>query len=78
MNNIREVLKIINSVNKYNKIINEFAINQYNDKFGDTKNQKDSFHFYDGYEVVSDTKLLIKYKYGIGDMEYNDSFLIEI
>ena len=77
----QEILKsmaIINSVSQHTDIIDMFAKNEYNKKFSDIPTPYNTFHFYTGFEVLSDFKLRIKYSYGAGEHEYYDSFFVNL
>ena len=74
--NIQESIIAIMNVSKHTKAVEEFARSKYDEKFPFLKGQ--GFHYYTGYEIHSDTKIKINYSYGAGEIEYDDSFTIDI
>ncbi len=78
MNNVKESLKILASVANHRLLIDNFARDKYRERFGVIKHQEGTYHFYEGYDVISETELRVKYAYGAGDMDFNDFFIVEL
>lgn len=78
MDKILESLKIVFSAKPHYDSVDEFARNAYHEKFKDRKRQYGTYHYYEGFEVLSPTKIKVKFQYGAGDMEYDDSFEVDI
>lgn len=66
--------------NKHNETIENYAKGAYYEKFKDADISTDEFHYYNGYVIVSENELKIKFTYGpIGtDIEYDGSFITKI
>jgi len=80
-----EALDLSNSVkalldNKHHqKIINDFSEREYRIKFANQKASLDgTYHYYSGFEIISETQIKVKYNYGYGDMEYTGNFIVNI
>jgi hypothetical protein len=78
MENIKESLEVLAKVANHRAVVNEFARSKYNEKFADMKRQIGTYHAYDGYDIISETKLKVKFVYGAGDMDFNDFFIVEL
>jgi hypothetical protein len=78
MDNIKQSAKILFGVKNHEKTINDFCKSKYDEKFKDMKRDIQSYHYYDGFEIVSETKIKIKWAFGYADMEYNDHMIIDI
>jgi hypothetical protein len=78
MKDIKESVKILFSTEEHRKIVNKFARAAYDEKFKNKKSQEGAYHAYDTFEILSENKIRVKYTYGGGDMDFNDSFNIEI
>lgn len=76
--NIQESIIAIMNVSAHTKAVEKFARSKYDEKFPFFKYNKQGFHYYTGYEIYSDTKIRINYSYGSGEIEYDDSFIIDI
>ena len=79
--NIQESIRAIMSVSNHTKFVAEFARSKYDEKFPSprlTGNYNQGFHCYKGYEILSETKIRVNYSYGAGDIEYDDSFTIDL
>jgi len=78
METIKESLKILASVEKHRDLLDKFARSKYNERFDSRKHQHGTYHSYSDFDIISDTKIRVNYTYGGGDMDFNDSFTIEI
>lgn len=78
METIKESLKILASVEKHRELIDKFARNKYIERFEKTKYQHGTYHSYSDFDIISETKIRVNYTYGGGDMDFNDSFTVEI
>jgi hypothetical protein len=78
MENIKESLKILFLTKEHNNFVNKFAKDCYNERFKNMKLQYNSYLKYEGFDVISKNKIKIYYTYGGGEMNFNDSFEIEI
>lgn len=78
MENIKKSLEVLAKVANHRAVINDFARSKYIERFGSMKKELGTYHAYDGYDVISETKLKVKYTYGGGDMDFNDFFYIEL
>lgn len=77
MENIKKSLKVLAKVTNHRAVINDFARSKYIERFGNEEKPIGTYHAYDGYDIISETKLKVKYTYGAGDMDFNDFFIIE-
>lgn len=76
---IRESIILIMSVSKHQKLINEFARSKYDEKFPSSKRDYiQGWNSYDGFIIISESKIKINYNYGAGDMEFSDSFIVDL
>lgn len=79
---IKESIKALISVSKHQNIIDDYARTKYNEKFKvDYKSgvySDGSWHKYDGFNIISENEIRVDYNYGYGDMEYSDSFKVNI
>jgi DNA-directed RNA polymerase delta subunit len=81
MNHVKESMNNMFNAIHHERIINQFAKAKYLERFpSDPKivRYNGDFHIYDGFEVVSPTRLIVKYKYGVGEMEYEKQFIVDI
>lgn len=79
MKHIRSGIGVLWSVEFIRADIEKFAKNKFDEKFKDKKPTYDySYNVYDKFEVISDHSIRIHYKYGGGDMEFDDSFVVEL
>lgn len=79
--NIQESIRAIMSVSKHQKLLSDFARSKYDEKFPSkriTGNYNQGWHSYKGFVIISDSKIEVKYSYGYGDVEYDDSFTIDL
>lgn len=76
MCDIIESVKRLIEVKLDQQIVNDFAIGEYNKKFPGVKPQ--GFHYYDGFEILSETKIRVNFIWGMGDHEYNDFFDVDL
>jgi hypothetical protein len=76
--NIKESVKILLENKNHSEIVRKFAIEKYREKFKDMKRNVGTFHAYDGYQILSENEIKINYIFGAGDIEYNDSFKIQL
>lgn len=73
-----EAIKVVASAKPFNDTLNKFAREKYNEKFKDTPTPYNAFHFYSGFIIINKNTLEVKYTYGAGDIEYDDSFTVTI
>lgn len=78
MENIKKSLEVLAKVANHRAIINEFARSKYNERFEKTKHQDGTYHSYSDFDIISETKIRVNYTYGGGDMDFNDSFTVEV
>ena len=78
MESIKESLKILASVEIHRENLNTFARSKYNERFGTKKHQEGTYHSYSDFDIISETKIRVNYTYGGGDMDFNDSFTVDI
>lgn len=78
METIKESVKILESVERHRGIINKFARNKYEEKFGNERKPDDGYHGYSGFEVLSENSIKVNYEYGAGDMDFIGSFIVEL
>lgn len=77
MDGIIESVKRLIDVTLDKLYVDTFAEQEYHKKFPrDVK--RTGFHYYDSYEILSETQLKIIYKYGYGDYEYTNSFIVDL
>jgi|LakMenEpi03Aug12_release.lakeMendotaPanAssembly.Ray.scaffolds.fasta_scaffold4090564_1 hypothetical protein len=77
MENIKKSLEVLAKVANHRAVVNDFARSKYIERFGNKEKPIGTYHAYDGYDIISETKLKVKYTYGAGDMDFNDFFIIE-
>ena len=80
MNDIKKSVKILLSVKDHQKTVEDFAKNTFHEKFkNDFKNTASGgFQYYKDFTILSETKIRINYCYGAGDMDFTDSFDVDI
>lgn len=78
METIKESLKILASVEKHRELLDKFARSKYNERFKKIKHQEGTYHGYSDFDIISETEIRVNYTYGGGDMDFNDSFTVEI
>lgn len=79
--NIQESIRAIMSVSTHQKILANFARSKYNEKFPPprvTGNYNQGWNSYKGFVIISDKEIKVEYSYGYGDMEYDDSFSVDL
>ena len=75
---IKEHIKKVLSVKDSSEALHKFALEKYNEKFANNKVESGTFRYFHHYEVISENEIRIHYKYGGGDIEYDDSFNVKI
>lgn len=79
MESIRQSIKSVLSVENHSKIIDQFARDRYLRKFPPSDGLRyGGYHRYDGYEIISERELKVKYAYGAGDGDFDGYFIVEI
>lgn len=78
MSGIRKAIKKVREVETYRKEVDSFALGEYNEKFPDINFDNGKFHYYDGFELLSDTEIKVNYIYGVYDAEYCNFFIVTI
>lgn len=81
MESIRQSIKSVLSVENHSKIIDQFARDRYLRKFPPSERdglRYSGYHRYDGYEIISERELKVKYVYGAGDMDFDGYFIVEV
>lgn len=78
MENVKKSMEVLSKIANHRAVINDFARSKYIERFGYMKKEIGTYHAYNSYDVISETKLEVKYVYGGGDMEIRDSFIVEI
>lgn len=78
MTPIQEVLIKLAKVEPLRKIVDQFARDKYNNHFENINSQKYEYHIYDGFEIVSNNQIKVKYKFGGGFIDYDGFFIIEV
>jgi hypothetical protein len=78
---ILDSIKIIMNMKEHLKIIEDYCRNDF--YASEIYQKNNSVHVgtwasYDDYDIVDETKLKVRYKYGYGDYEYNDSYIINL
>jgi hypothetical protein len=67
------------NISEHTKFVAEYALLKYREKFSPTStNTNGGWRSYSGYVIISEKQIRIDYKYGGGDMEYSDSFIVDI
>jgi hypothetical protein len=77
MKKIKKSLEVLAKVANHRAVVNDFARSKYIERFGNIEKPIGTYHAYEGYEIISETRLKVKYTYGAGDMDFNDFFIIE-
>ncbi len=78
---IKDSIKAIINISEHQKNLEEYARSKYSEKFIGYKSGVKNFdvwHSYDGFTIISETKIQVSFKYGYGNMEYTDSFLVDV
>jgi hypothetical protein len=75
---LKEAINTLIEADTAKKLVSDYAKNQYTERFKDTKHPYNAFHYYKSFDMLSPTNLRINFVYGAGDMEFNDSFIVEI
>lgn len=70
---ILKSIEILFSVKEHEKKIHEFAREEYNKKY-----EKQNHVWYKGFEILDLNRLIINIGYGMGDIEMDDSFIINL
>lgn len=76
--NIGESIKILFSSNEHRDIVNKFVKAAYNERFKNNEYVIGAYHYYDNFIILSETTIRVVYKYGAGDMDFENYFDIEI
>jgi hypothetical protein len=74
--NLKESIKKILEVDVHRNIVDKFAREQYQEKYGDM--DVGAWSYYKGYKVISEKLVQINYEYGYGDMQFSDSFTVDL
>jgi len=77
MENIKKSLEVLAKVANHRAVVNDFARSKYIERFSNEEKPIGTYHAYDGYDIISETKLKVNYTYGAGDMDFDDFFIIE-
>lgn len=78
MENIKESIKILLSTAQHRKNIEEFARSKFNENSEIKTIHLDSWKSFEGFDILSETSIRVKYSYGGGNMEFNDSFILNL
>ena len=78
MSTIKESVKAVLSVKDHKDILDKFARECYYNKFKDMKRQHGTYHSYNGFSVVSEDVIEVNFVHGAGDMDFDDSFKVNI
>lgn len=73
---ILEAAKRILEVREEDKLLYAFARKKYNERFPEIL--ETGWRAFDDYTVLDEDTLLVHYKYGIGDVEYEHSFTVKL
>jgi hypothetical protein len=78
MENIKESVKTLFSVQKDTDKVDKFAREAYYAKFKDIKREEGSYHGYTGFEIIAEDTIRVLFAYGAGDHEYTGFFDIKL
>lgn len=78
MEGVKKSLKILASVTGHRTLVDNFARSKYEEKYGNLPIQYSGYHAYSGFDVISENKIRVNYEYGAGEMDFHDSFDVEI
>lgn len=78
MSNLKESIKAIIANQEHYKAIDDFARKCFDEKLKDHYNGLQSWKSYEGFEVISETEIKVKYRHGAGDMEFYDDFIANV
>lgn len=78
MSDILIAIKKVREVEAYYNEVDSFAKGEYDNKFQDLTFDNGSYHYYDGFVLLSDTEVKINFSYGVYDSQYCDSFTVTI
>jgi hypothetical protein len=72
---VRNAISKLLSVSKEKSIISKFARKKYEDKFAEANKKANSLMWYEGFEIVNENTIKIKYGYG---EDFTDDFIVNI
>ncbi len=75
--NLKESIKKILEVDVHRNIVDKFAHEQYQKKYDDIS-EVGTWSYYRGYKIISEKLIQINYEYGYGNMEFSDSFTVDL
>jgi hypothetical protein len=78
MDDISKSVSLLSNLHEHYVLVDNFARNEYNEKFKDIKLEPNGFHHYFGYDIVSSDEIKVNYLYGRGRIEYEGSFNVKI
>ena len=73
-----KAIEIVLETKPHHEILEKFAREKYNERFTGEKTPYNAFHYYSRYNILDNNTIAIEYKYGAGDMEFDDSFDVKI
>lgn len=74
--NLKESIKKILEVDVHRDIVDKFAQEMYEKKYGTM--DVGAWSYYRGYKVISEKLIQVNYEYGYGDMEFFDNFTVDL
>ena len=75
--NIQESVKAVLEIGDHTKFVKDFAQSKYDEKFP-VYYKLDDYYTYDGYVIISETKIRIDYSYLDKDQTVDSSFIVDL
>ncbi len=78
MENIKHAIEQLKSTEIYRSLVDNFAHQKFEERFENDTIQRGAWRSYRGFKIISDTKIEIEFSYGGGDIEFDDSFIVDL
>jgi hypothetical protein len=77
--NLKKSVENIISVVSDKKRLEKFSKDRYDEKFPLKDRKLDNgWHHYDGYTIIDENTIIVKFRWGVGDYDYDDSFEVDM
>ncbi len=76
MRTVKQALIALYDVVVDNYIVAKHAKEEYEKKFSRESIPHGSYHYYSGFQVLDSERIKVNYKWGAGEMEYDDHFIV--
>lgn len=78
METIKKAVLDLISVKESESLLNDFCRNKFYERHPREKVQHGAWQAYEGFDIISEFSIRIRFTYGGGDMEFNDSFIVNL